>query len=105
MLPLFTLLFLIVYFVPYGRITGIVFPDIAIAIALMVIIYILGLSFFGVFQDEGDWKVLHDMYVSLGMHRFADGLVRLAKFMYNLNPFHHQHRIDWRKPRHTPKKE
>ena len=88
MVPMFTILFLIIFFFPYGIITGVVFGDIAIAIAIVVPVYIFSMSFFGVFHDEQDWVVLRDMYVSLGMRRVANRMVNLGKFLYRLNPFH-----------------
>ncbi len=92
MVPMFTILFAIMFFFPYGTITGSVFGDIAIAIAIIVPFYIFSLSFFGIFHDEEDWLVLRDMYVSLGMRRVANQMVNLGKFLYRLNPFHKRNR-------------
>ncbi len=91
MIPMFTILFLIMFFFPYGDITGLVFGDIGIAIAIIVPFYIFSLSFFGVFHDAQDWIVVRDMYVSLGMRRFANPLVKMGQFLYRLNPFNRRH--------------
>jgi O-antigen/teichoic acid export membrane protein len=88
MLPLFVVMSLVLYFFPFGNVTHIEIVDIAIAIGIMVVLYVGGLAFFGVFQDEDDWHVIQDLYISVGLRPISGGLVRLAKFMYDLNPVH-----------------
>ncbi len=100
MVPMFSILFVIIFFFPYGAITGTVFGDIAIAIAIIVPFYIFSLSFFGVFHDEDDWVVLRDMYVSLGLRRVANRMVNMGKFLYRLNPFHRRNNKEGNQKEH-----
>ncbi|HMF34783.1 MAG TPA: polysaccharide biosynthesis C-terminal domain-containing protein [Candidatus Lokiarchaeia archaeon] len=88
MVPQFLVMSLVLYFFPFGHVTGIIFVDIALAMGIVVFLYVEGLAFFGVFCDEEDWHVIHDLYLSVGLRSIAGGLVRMAKFTYKLNPFH-----------------
>ncbi len=88
LVPLLVLVFAILFFLSQGILTGIVLVDILIGVVFVVVIFLLGLTFFGVFQDEKDWALLGDLYRAFGMGKRADDMVKFGKKMYNLNPLH-----------------
>ncbi|GAB4331691.1 MAG: hypothetical protein Kow0069_39270 [Promethearchaeota archaeon] len=88
--PLLAFNFLFLGLFPYGAATGSFGGDLALALAVVVAAYLPGLSFMGVFRDEGDWALLRDVYVAFGLGRVADRLVSFSRRVHAANPLHRQ---------------
>ncbi|MHA1734572.1 MAG: lipopolysaccharide biosynthesis protein [Promethearchaeota archaeon] len=89
LLPLLFINFLVLFLFSSGFPTGLTFLDVAIGLGVVVVVFLLGLSFLGVFRDENDWALLGHLYRAFGMGKYADGFVKFSQKIYYLNPLHH----------------
>lgn len=86
MLPILGGMFGVLFFFPYGGVTGVLVADVALALLPVVLLVWLGLPFFGVLQDEGDWRLLRDLYTSIGLRKQGEGAVQFARKVRAWNP-------------------
>ena len=87
LIPILAFIFLWLFFFPYERVTGNIFLDMGVAIAIVGVFFVFGNFFFGVIQLDDD-QLIQDFYTGIGLGKYAGGGWGIFEKVYYLNPFH-----------------